>query len=120
MLLELQDKYKDVCVSIEDFILYQATASTQVNSSMETCQLLGIVKHWCWSNGMIYYIRPASHVKHRWSDDVMIRKHIISAKRSKSVLHMYASCRPNKILCDHERDAIRHAVHCTYFENGRE
>lgn len=113
MLRVLQEDFEDICVSIEDYVLYQTKATSQVNSTMETCQLLGIIKHWCYMNDMTYYIRTASQVKTRWSDSILLAKHYISQQGK----HTYAACRPGKPLCDHERDAMRHAIHCAYFEN---
>lgn len=110
---KLYDYHKKLgfVVSIEDYILYKNKASAQVNSAMETSQLLGIIKHHCWDKGIPYHIRPAVLVKKRWADKILEHKNIICRKGRR----YYVKGCPNPIY-DHERDAIRHAVHCAYFE----
>jgi Holliday junction resolvasome RuvABC endonuclease subunit len=100
-------------ISIEDYILYKNYAMAQVNSTLETVQLLGIIKHYCYQYSVNYFIRPAVAVKIRWADDILVHKGCI-AKINK---HYVAPCNPTKRLCDHERDAIRHAMHFNAFEN---
>ena len=103
-------------VSIEDYILYKNHAMSQVNSQMETVQLLGIIKHFCYTYAIPYYLRPAVAVKTRWSDDILVHKGVL-AKINK---HYIIPSAPTKILCDHERDSIRHAIHFNVFENKEE
>lgn len=117
LLDQVYETYKhDICLSIEDYILYAGTAESQINSTMETCQLLGVIKHHCWKVGMKYYIRPAVRVKARWNDTILIKK-LLLTKVGKSY---FIACRPDKVVCEHERDSMRHALHCAYFENGKE
>lgn len=104
-------KGTDFVISIEDYILYKNKASAQVNSAMETSQLLGIIKHYCWNEGIPYYIRPAVLVKKRWADKILEHKGLIYKKGRR--YHVKECPKP---IYDHERDAIRHAVHCAYFE----
>lgn len=114
LLRTLLRKYSSsVAVSIEDYILYKNHAMAQVNSQLETVQLLGIIKHFCFQNAIDYYIRPAVAVKKRWSDDILVYKGVIT-KLNK---HYVLPSNPKKALCDHERDSIRHAVHFNTFEN---
>lgn len=105
---------EDIAISIEDYILYKSHAMAQVNSQLETVQLIGIIKHFCYINSAKYYMRPAVAVKARWSDDILVHKNIIT-KLNK---HYIVPGNPTKVLCDHERDAIRHAVHFNTFENN--
>lgn len=108
----MRKHYKSLAISIEDYILYKNHAMAQVNSQMETVQLLGIIKFHCFKNNISYYIRPAVAVKKRWSDDILEHKKIIIKIGSRYMI-------PNKkqVLCEHERDSIRHAVHFNTFEN---
>ena len=100
-------------VSIEDYILYKNHALAQVNSQLETVQLLGIIKHLCYQYAIDYYIRPAVAVKARWADDILVHKGLVARINKHYVLPDV----PTKALCDHERDAIRHAIHFNTFEN---
>lgn len=106
-----KQEYGSMIVSIEDYLLYKNKSSNQINSIMETSQLLGIIKHFCYLQGITYYIRPAVLVKKRWADKVLVHKKLLY----KQGIHLYAHCR-SRPTCNHERDAIRHAVHCGYFD----
>jgi len=105
-------KYKGTAVSIEDYILYRASALAQVNSQMETVQLLGIIKYFCYNKNIPVFIRPAVAVKKRWADDILVYKGIILKVGSR-----YMTPNKHQIICEHERDAIRHAMHFNTFEN---
>lgn len=100
-------------ISIEDYILYKTSAMAQVNSQMETVQLIGIIKHFCWEHKYDWYMRPAVAVKARWSDAILLHKGVISKLNKHYVLPIF----PAHTLCEHERDAIRHAMHFNTFEN---
>lgn len=104
--------YKSLAISIEDYILYKSSAMAQVNSQLETVQLLGIIKHFCYFNNLEVFIRPAVAVKTRWSDNILIRKGIIT-----KVGQRYVVPESKQAICEHERDSIRHAVHFNMFEN---
>ena len=104
--------YKNLAISIEDYILYKSSAMSQVNSQLETVQLLGIIKHFCYFNNLKIFIRPAVAVKTRWSDNILIHKNII-----RKVGARYMLPDSKQTICEHERDSIRHAVHFNTFEN---
>lgn len=101
-------------MSIENYILYESAAMAQVNSQLETVQLLGIMKQFCYQYAIPYRIRPAVAVKTRWTNEILAHKKIIISDTKGGY---YAPCRPEKNLCTHELDAIRHATHCSMFEN---
>ena len=109
---KMNRKYKGLALSIEDYILYKTSALAQVNSQMETVQLLGIIKYFCYENGIPVFIRPAVAVKKRWTDDILVHKGIILKTGTRYMLP-----NKNKIICEHERDSIRHALHFNTFEN---
>ena len=104
--------YKSLAISIEDYILYKSSAMAQVNSQLETVQLLGIIKHFCYFNNLEVFIRPAVAVKTRWSDNILIHKGIIT-----KIGQRYVVPESKQAICEHERDSIRHAVHFNMFEN---
>lgn len=106
----------NVVLSMEDYILYKNHAMAQVNSQMETVQLIGIIKQYCFNNAIDYFIRPAVAVKTRWADNILVHKGIIS----KINKHYILPTNPTKVLCDHERDSIRHAIHFNTFEHKGE
>ena len=114
LLSQLFKKYsKRTALSIEDYILYKNYAMAQVNSTLETVQLLGIIKYFCYINKHPYFLRPAVAVKKRWEDNILVYKGILTRINK----HYIVPAIPTKALCDHERDAIRHAVHFNVFEN---
>ncbi len=108
----MRTKYgPSLALSVEDYLLYESRAQAQVNSHMETVQLIGIIKHHCYVNNLPLYMRPAVAVKKRWSDAILAHKGILLKSGRRYVL-------PETYLptCEHQRDAIRHAVHCNMFE----
>ena len=117
--IDMLNKYKikygdELCVRCEDFLLYQHKANNQIQSRFETPQLIGIIKYWCYITNTKLFIRSASTVKNRWTDDILIKKGYI-AKESNSLVPL--GCDKHKLTC-HEVDAIRHAVACYYFDLG--
>ena len=106
----------NVTVSIEDYLLYQNKLEAQTNSTCETIQLLGVIKHYCWANAVPLYIRPASFAKTRCNDRVLEFKCGIEP-----VMHGY--CCPSAatgLLSGHELDAIRHALFYALLENEQD
>ena len=107
--------YKSIAISIEDYILYKNYALSQVNSQLETVQLLGIIKLHCYKNNVDVFIRPAVAVKKRWSDEILLYKGVIAKMNT----HFIVPDSKQRI-CEHERDSIRHAMHFNTFENKEE
>ena len=101
----------ETVVSIEDFLVYATHAASFTNSKMETCQLIGLLRCELYRQKIKFYMRPASAVKSRWTDDILAHHDYIK----KIGNHCYWKDRP-KPLATHERDAIKHAVHCGKFE----
>lgn len=95
-------------VVIEDYILYANKAMQQINSKMETSKLIGILQQYCAENDIKFFMQLAVQVKSRWSDRIMEYKKIIEPKgRTYFAL--------GRITNNHERDAMRHALHFIYF-----
>lgn len=108
--------YESVAISVEGYVLYQQQARSQINSSFETVQLIGIIKYYCWAWQLRYATRLASQAKARWSNDILKHKgYIISVGRS--IVLTDPKGINTRSLCDHELDALRHALHYAYFEN---
>lgn len=108
----MRKHYKNLAISIEDYILYKNHAMAQVNSQLETVQLLGIIKLHCYKNNIPVYIRPAVAVKKRWSDEILVHKGVIAKIGMRFMVPNSKQC-----ICEHERDSIRHAMHFNTFEN---
>lgn len=100
---DLTTKPKKLHVVIEDYRLYANKASSQINSRMETCQLIGILKYHCYRCNIPYTLQMASEVKTRWTDGRLINKGL-SLPTTKESRHI--------------KDAIRHAAHFIYFGLG--
>lgn len=110
-LIDSMTGYKPDIV-IEDYLLYGTRAVNQINSRLETPQLLGIIKYESYKRGLFIYIQTAMQVKTRWSNALLERKGYIH----KEGLRSYG-CN-HKRLVSHTLDAIRHAVHyMTYNSN---
>lgn len=91
-------------VVIEDYLLYGDRVTAQINSRLETPQLLGIIKYECYKRGLFIYIQTALQVKIRWNDDILIKKGFINKKGNKYRIGSVT-------VSDHVRDSIRHGVH---------
>lgn len=85
-------------VSMEAYVLYATKAKAQINSEMETSQLIGAIRVYCMQNDIELSMRTASQVKDRWSDNILIHKGI-------NIAH----------LSGHIKDSIRHAMHYAHF-----
>ena len=116
--LDLIRKYNELykgelIIVMEDYVLYRERSSEQTNSRMETCRLLGVLQWYCWKLKQPYSIQMASQVKHRWSDELLIREHILYRDR-KDYRHTQSGLSLGLI---HTRDAFRHALHYAVCRN---
>lgn len=91
-------------IVIEDYLLYGERADNQINSRLETPQLLGIIKYETYKRGLFIYIQTALQVKTRWNDNILEHKGYITKKGSSYYIG-------ETLLSDHIRDSIRHAIH---------
>ena len=101
-----------MAVVIEDYLLYAEKADSQINSRFETSQLIGVLKYWCTDKGIPVYMQTAGEVKNRWANPVLQGKGIIALKG-----RTYELCCLRKHINRHELDALRHALHFSYFYN---
>lgn len=104
--------YDDVAVVIEDYLLYAQEAEAQINSRFETVQLIGIIKHHCYSRKIPVFTQTAAEVKRRWANDILLHKRVIC----KVGQHMVASDTGNAVD-RHALDSVRHAMHFATFYN---
>ena len=104
----------ELIVVMEDYVLYRERSREQTNSRMETCRLLGLLQWYCWKLKQPYTIQMASAVKHRWSDELLIREHIVY-KNNKDIVHTESNLSLGLI---HTRDAFRHALHYAVCRNA--
>jgi hypothetical protein len=98
----------DLEVVMEGFRLYAHKKDQQTNSMFETPMLIGIIRHWCWCNGVPLKIQYAVEVKNRWSDEILLRNGYITKKGNFRYFK-------NQVLNNHKTDAIRHALHYLTF-----
>lgn len=101
----------ELTIVIEDYLLYANKAEEQTNSRMETPKLIGVLQHFCWKEGIPYFMQAAARVVKRWSDEVLIHKGYLKAKGKSAVLS------DGSYINKHKRDAIRHAIHYATFRN---
>lgn len=92
-------------VVIEGFKLYNHKKSEQVNSELQTPQLIGFLKAILWAQGVPFNVQFASEVKQRWSDDQLVKRGILNEQGGR----LYWGTIPTNT---HKRDAIRHGMHC--------
>ena len=102
-------------VAMEDYYLYAHKAHCQINSELETPRLLGILEYMLWKNNIKVLLRNASVAKNRWPDKILIFKGYLTVSGTKTG-HLCAG----KVINHHAKDALRHAVHCYYFELKKE
>lgn len=112
-LADCVQRYQDVVVSIEDYILYADHATAHTNTHLETSQLLGLIKWWCYKNNIVYTIRPAAAVKSRFTNNILKREGYVVERRGGK---LFTKVRMSNNLSNHELDAIRHAAYCYKFE----
>lgn len=112
-LADCVQRYQDVVVSIEDYILYADHATAHTNTHLETSQLLGLIKWWCYKNNIVYTIRPAAAVKSRFTNNILKREGYVVERRGGK---LFTKVRTSNNLSNHELDAIRHAAYCYKFE----
>lgn len=97
-------------VVIEDYLLYGDRAEAQVNSRLETPQLLGIIKYEVWKRGSFIYIQTAAQVKTRWNNNILLHKRLIEKDE------LSYSISGTKVS-DHILDSVRHAVHYSTYHS---
>lgn len=104
-------------VVIEEFLLYASKAKQQINSKMETSKLIGYLQMYCFSHNISYTMQLAGEVVRRWADSILVHKGVIKQANGK-LRNMYYAL--GRLTNDHERDAMRHAMHYITFKLKKE
>lgn len=104
----------EIIVIIEDFMLDPARALQQSYSRMETPKLIGIIQTHLFQKKIEYAMQRPAEVKTRWTDSILLHKGVL-VRVNKS----YYLPGGDKIVNEHCRDAIRHAIHFDTFKNGK-
>jgi len=104
--IELIKEINPDVVVMEDFTLYANKAMQQIGSTMETPQLIGIIKYYCAENNIDLVIQRAVDVKNRWSDKILIYKGVITRDT-----RGYCRDANGNRISRHAKDAIRHGMH---------
>ena len=104
-------------VVIEEYLLYANKAKQQINSKMETSKLIGYLQMCCYNQGVSYTMQLAGEVVKRWADHILVHKGVIKQANGR-LRHLYYAL--GRITNDHERDAMRHAMHYITFKYKKE
>ena len=95
-------------IVMEDYLLYGNRATNQINSRLETPQLIGMIKYEAYKRGLKVAVQTALQVKTRWSDEILIHKGYIQKKGNRFYIGTTG-------IPDHIKDSIRHALHFTTY-----
>jgi hypothetical protein len=98
----------DLEVVCESYKLQASKAMAQSWSTLETPQLIGVIRYYCGDFGIPIHFQDPS-CKIRFSDEILVKQGIIE-KRNK----LYY-CQDKKTN-DHMRDAIRHGLYYTKYK----
>lgn len=106
---EFNERYEGLHVVCEDYQLYKNKALAQTNSKMETPRLIGCIQLYCYMNEVILELEPASAVKTRWSEKILVRKGYLQERGEGYTIN-------ERYVSNHIRDSIKHAVHYATFK----
>lgn len=95
-------------IVLEDYLLYGNRATDQINSRLETPQLIGVIKYEAAKRGLSVSTQTAMQVKTRWSDKVLEHKGYIVKKSKRTYIGTTG-------IPDHVTDSVRHALHFTTY-----
>lgn len=101
-------------VVFEGYRLYHhkgMSASAQANSTLETPQLIGVLKITLYSSNIPYTIQFATDVKNRWKEEILVHKGYLTQK-GKS---LYWN---GQLTSTHKRDSMKHALHYLKYRAG--
>ena len=104
--LDLIKRAEPDVIVMEDFTLYANKAKQQIGSTMETPQLIGLIKFYCAEYNIELVMQRAVDVKNRWSDKILEYKGLVyrDPRGSFRDMNHYKVSR-------HAKDAIRHGIH---------
>lgn len=113
LLENMNQRFPNLIVVIEEYILYRDKCKSQTNSKMETCRLIGVLQWTCYKLQQPYSMQLATSVMHRWEDGLLIREGIVDV--GKGGLRHKKSGKSLQVV--HVRDAFRHAIHYAVCRN---
>lgn len=99
----------DAEVVCESYRLQRTKAMSQSGSSLETPQLIGYLRMFCWEMEIPFTLQDPA-IKTRFNDDVLVNTGVVE-KKGRSYF------RNGKPITLHERDAIRHGLY--YLRYGK-
>lgn len=102
----------NVCV-IENYRLFASAKDAQVNSELETPQLIGVIKMYCSQHDIVTRMQPPQ-IKTRFNNKILLHKNIVSQDVQK---RYYAVGIP---ISRHILDAIRHGEYYINFKLKKE
>lgn len=101
-------------LAVEDYLLYANTAKSQINSTFETPQLIGVIKFFFKDICPVLF-RNANTAKTRWTDDILTRKKYLLVDKKLGYYIINEDGVMTQVI-EHSRDAVRHALYCGKFE----
>lgn len=111
LIKDLKEEFYEITVVCEDYRLYASASQAQINSNLETPQLIGAIKWVCYRMKIPIVFQMAAEVKGRWSNEVLLKKGIIFRTRSNESFKL-----GQLILHRHSMDAVRHCLHYNTFK----
>jgi len=102
----------DICV-MENYRLFASTKDAQINSELETPQLIGVIKMHCLHKDIHIHMQPPQ-IKTRFTNKILLHKKIVSQDTQN---RYYAVGIP---VSRHILDAIRHAEYYINFKLKKE
>lgn len=103
-------------IVIEEYLLYATKAKQQINSKMETSKLIGYLQMYCYERCIHVKMQLAGEVVKRWADHILEHKGVVYRQKGLSGMYFALGRKTN----EHERDAMRHAMHFITFKMKKE
>lgn len=94
-------------IVMEGYKLYNhkgMAAKSQANSELQTPQIIGVIKYFCYRMDIPYTIQFASDVKTRWQESILAHLGHLEAKNGFYYFN-------GEKTVTHTRDALKHALH---------
>lgn len=111
---DMVDQYPkgELLVVIEDYRLDPGRAAAQFYSQLETPKLIGVLQFMLNNWRIPHMLQQAAVVKKRWSDEILLKKGILTCGAGNQVRYFYYN---GTLTNNHKRDAMRHAWHVHAF-----
>lgn len=103
---------ENLLIVVEDYRLDPGRAAAQSYSQLETPKLIGVLQYMFARWGVAYMLQQAAVVKKRWSDEILIKKGVLTCGVGERMRFFYYK---GVMTNNHKRDALRHAWHVHVF-----